>query len=673
MLRLLIPIFSTLLIPSRGLLSFASGLRNTDTQALAPISSLPNLSTLNLSVPSIPPPSDNPSNLKTWPPPPIIYYVIDTCILNITAISMPSPQASSLDVLYSTLSIKKEIDDMGDPYKSFLPIEVFDHGPIKIEFITPLPNHILRSVASSILNSVSELFYFWGIVELKTVQVSTLEGILFSGLSLEIRTDSISPRDLSPSTNTSQPSPNQQSNLTVWPPLPFVRSVLPSTTIKINALSIPAGMPSAELMLETLHRMKDYLDRSFSTPHALLPPNFVSEVAVSVRTGLSVSFFSEQGNWYTWSLARSVLLAVAGMEYIYGAVQLDEVIVSVEGEEGGRTFRLEKFDRHPTAGNIILPRTLLPSSIPSLSLSANRTITSASLQEWPPTPIEVALVPGRFIMTIVKLTPVQDYPTVKADIEEIYKFFEAEYAPGDKVPTSFTVSYGRVEVSFHSTTLVAVLVLQVLHEVGILEGLHGAAVINRAALVIEGHEGEFTLSISRVGAGGLNEDAETTVSRRSLPSNKKESVIFNTLSPSQNITVHDLPANVTAWPPLPMYRRIDRNLFINITAISPTAPPYGDILSSIIDIMQALVAFGKPPETPLPLISTIMDLGRVQASWTSVAPYCINYGIAVAIMDAVLELEQDYGVKQLNHVDIFYGGEVCGRFSLVISDPRSPS
>ena len=583
---------------------------------------------------------------------------------------MPSPQASPLDVLYSILSIKKDIDNMGDPHKTFLPREVFEHGPVKIEFITPLPNQILYSLASRIIYKVWELSCCWGIAELKTVQVSTLEGTLFSELSLEIRTDNISPRNISPSTNRSPSSPNQQSNLTVWPPIPFLHTITSSITITINAISIAAGMPSSDAMFELLSRMIDYLDGLFPTPDALLPPNSVVEVAASVTTGISVSFISRQGNWYTWSLARKVLLAVAVMEYVYGSVQLDEVDVSVEGEGGGRTFRLAKFDRHPTAGNILLPRTLLPRSIPSLSLSANRTITSASLQEWPSTPIEVVLVPGRFILTIVKLTPVQDYPTVKADIEAIYKFLEAEYAPGDKVPISFTVSYRRLDVSFHLTNLVAVHVLQVLHQVGMLEGLHGAAVINRAALVIEGHEGGFTLSISR---GGPNEDAETTVSRRSLPSNKKESVIFNSLSPSQNLTVHDLPANVTAWPPLPMFLRIDRNLSINITAISPTAPPYGAILSSVIDIMQALAAFGKPPETPLPLISTIMDLGRVQASWTSVTPYCLNYGIALAVMDAVLELEQDHGVKQLDHVDIFYGGDVCGRFSLMISDPRSPS
>ena len=671
MLQLLSCILSTLLIPSSGLLSFAPGLRLTHTQALPLTSSPPNLSPLKLSLPSIPPPSNYPSNLTTWPPPPVRYLVKDKCIIDITAFSIPSPQASPLDVLYSIISIREEIDNIGDPHTSFLPIEVFDHGPIRIEFITPLPKQMPCSVASSILDTVRELFYLWGIAELKTVQVSTFEGVSFSEFSLKIRTDSVSPRGLSPSKYTSQPSPSRQSNLTVWPPIPFVHDISPSTTMQIYGLSFPAGMPSARAMFIALNRMIDHLDGSFSSPYALLPPNFISEVAVSVTTGISVIFSSSQGNWYTWSLAKSVLLAVAAMERAYGSMQLDDVIVSVAGE-GERSLKLEKFDRHPNAGNIILPRTLPPSSIPSLSLSTNRTLTSASLQEWPATPIHVVIVQG-VILTITNLTPVQDYPTVKTDIEAMHDELEAQGQPQDALPRHVGLRKGRVTVLFYATNLQRSIALQILYNVGVLEGLDGAAEFQGAGLVIDGKQGFFSLEISRIEAGGLNEDAEPTISRRSLPSKNKESIIFSPLSLSQNLTVHDLPVNLTAWPPLPMFFQIDNDVFINITAISPTVPPYSTILNSMVDIIAALVDASEPAEKPLPLNSTILDFRRVQVNFTSVAPYRLTYGIALAILDTVLELMDHYGVKQINHMDIFARGELYGRFSLLIADRSLPS
>ncbi|KAK0512930.1 hypothetical protein JMJ35_004947 [Cladonia borealis] len=671
MLQLLISILSTLLIPSRGLLSFAPGLRITRTLALVPISSPPNLSTLNVSVPSIPPLSNYPSNLTTWPTLPIRYIVKNTCIIDITALSIPSPQSPSLDVLYSIISIREEIDNMGDPHDAFSPIEVFERGPITIVFVTFLPNHMLNGIASNILDAVWELFYYWGIVELKTVQVSTFGGIGFSVLSLEIRTDSISPRDLSTATNTSQPSLSQQSNLTLWPRVPFIHVVPPSTTIRINALSVAADMPSDGAMFEALNRMKDYLDNLFPSPQALMPPNFVSEEATSVTTGISVTFSSGQGNWYTWPLARSVLVAVTALEQLYGSVQLDEVIVSVEGEKSDRTFRLEKFDRHPNAGNIILPHTLLPSSIPTLSLSANGTLSSTGLQVWPTTPINVEIVPERVNLIITKLIPVQGYPTIKADIEAMYDELKAEGQPEDRLPSYVALRKGRLIVLFYSKALTRSIAFQTLFNVGILETLHGAAEIERAWLVIDGTRGGFSVGIGG-GPGNADEDAEPIISRRSLHSNDKESIIFSPLSPSQNLTIHDLPANLTAWPTLPLYLQIDNNLYINITAISPAPPPYDPIIDTIIDIIQALMNSKAPAEAPLPLTTKVLEFARVRATFTSVAPYRLTYKNALAIMDTVLELEQDYGVVQLDRMDIMAGRHFCGWFSLVISDPPPP-
>lgn len=675
MLQSRISILSTLLIPSWAILSFAPGLRSTHTLALPSVSSPLNLSTLNVSVPSIPPLSNYPSNLTTWPALPIRYYVKDTCIIDITALAMPPPQAYSLDVLSSIISIREEIEKKADPHDTFSLVEVFEHGPISIVFVTFLPNHMLNGIASNILDTVWELFYYWGIVELKTVQLSTFGEIGFSIFSLEIRTDRISPRDLSPSTNASQPSRSQQSNLTLWPRLPVFRFIPPYTTIRINAISVADGMPSAGEMFQALNRMKDYLDRSFPSPQALLPPNFVSEEAVSLTTGISVTFSSRQGNWYTWPLARSVLVSVAALEQLYGSVQLDEVIVSVEGEESDRTFRLEKFDRHPNAGNITLPRILLPSSIPTLSLSTNGTLTNTGLQEWPATPINVEIVPDRITLVITKLIPVHGYPTIKADIEAMYDELEAQGQTGDKLPSYVALRKGRLIVLFYSKALTRRRALAVLLKVGILEAVHGAAEIERAGLEIDGNQGGFSLGILGAGAGDEDEDGEPTISRRSLPSNDKESIIFSPFSPSQNLTIHDLPANLTAWPTLPLYLQIDTNLYINVTAISPATPPYDPIIASIIHIIQALVKSEEPAEAPIPLTTMVLQSARVRASFTRVAPYRLTEKIALTIMDTVLELAQDYGVQQLDHVDIIVRNQVCGRFSLVISDsppPRPP-
>ena len=556
---------------------------------------------------------------------------------------------------------------MGDPHDAFSPIEVFERGPISIVFVTFLPNHMLYGIASNILDAVWELLYYWGIVELKTVLVSTFGGIGFSVLSLEIRTDSISPRDLSPSTNTSQPSLSK-SNLTLWPRVPIIHVVPPSTTIRINALSVAADMPSDGAMFEALNRMKDYLDNLFPSPRALLPPNFVSEEAASVTTGISVTFSSGQGNWYTWPLARSVLVAVTALEQLYGSVQLDEVIVSVEGEEGDRKFRLEKFDRRPNVGNIILPRTLLPSSKSTLSLSTNGTLSSAGRQEWPTLPINLEIVPERVNLIITKLIPVQGYPTIKADTEAMYDELKAGGQPEDRLPSYVALRKGRLIVLFYSRPLTRNIAFQTLFNVAILEAVYGAAEIERAFLVIDGNQGGFSLGIGGE-ASDVDEDAEPTISRRSLPSNDKESIIFSPLSPSQNLTIHDPPANLTTWPTLPLYLQIDSNLYINITAISSAPPPHNPIIDTIVDIIQALVNSGAPAEAPLPLTTKVLHFGRVRATFTSVAPYRLTYKNALAIMDTVLELEQDYGVVQLDRMDIMAGRHFCGRFSLMISDP----
>ena len=319
------------------------------------------------------------------------------------------------------------------------------------------------------------------------------------------------------------PTSNHSSNLTVWPPLPIFLYLPPSTFMRINSLSIPTDMPRAGAMLNALTRMIRYLDGYFSSPHDLLPPNFVSEEPLSMTAGIASIFSSGQGNRYTWALARSVLTEVAVMEYIYGSVQLDEVIVIILGEQNERTFRLEKFDIHPDAGNIILPRTLpLPSnSRPSLSLLPNRTLTYADPRGWPATPFTVEIVPGSITLTIIMLTPVQDYLTIKADIEALYDELGATGHLQDLLPSYVSLQKGRVTVRFYSTNLERSVALQVLLDVGVLEAFHGAAEIGWAALEIDGKQGSFSLRISRAGVRGLDEDAEPTISRRSLSSNNK--------------------------------------------------------------------------------------------------------------------------------------------------------
>ena len=325
---------------------------------------------------------------------------------------------------------------------------------------------------------------------------------------------------------------------------------------------------------------------------------------------------------YTWSLARSVLLAVAVMERAYGSVQLDDVTVSVEGDRL-RSFKLAKFDRH---WNIILPRTLQSSSQPSLSLSTNQTLTSTSLPIWPFPPIDVVIVPGRVTLTITKLTPVQGYPTIKADIQAMHDELEAEGDPRDELSPYVGLRKGRLTVLFYSTALNRSTALQVLDDVGDLEGFHGAVEFQWAWLVIDGKQGGFSLRISRVGPDGLNKDVDPIVSRRSLPSTNKEPFTFSSLSPSQNLTLHDFPANLTAWPPLPKNVQIDNNLFINITAIAPAARPHQGILYIITNMIDTLERSEEPSVASLPLITTVLELDRVRATWTSVEPYRLTYG-----------------------------------------------
>ena len=152
-------ILSTLIILSSGLPSFVSALRFTHTQALVPTSSPPNPSPLDIPVPPIPLTSNYSSNLSTWPAPPIRYYVTDTCFLDITAFSIPSSPVPIQDVFYSIVSIRREIDELCDSHKPFLPITVLDRGPITIEFPTPISERIFCRVASRILGTLGELFH----------------------------------------------------------------------------------------------------------------------------------------------------------------------------------------------------------------------------------------------------------------------------------------------------------------------------------------------------------------------------------------------------------------------------------------------------------------------------------------------------------------------------------
>ena len=661
-----ISILSTLIILSSGLLSFVSALRLTHTQALAPISPPPNPSPLDIPVLPVRPTSNYASNLSTWPAPPIRYYVRNTCFLDITAFSIPSSPVPIQDVFYGIVSIRKEIDELGHSHM-FLPIKVFDHGPITIEFTTPISDQMLCSVASRILDTLGELFHHWGIVELKTVQLLSLQGINFGSFSVEIRTDGISRRDLLTTTHKSPPTLSQQSNLTAWPPSPIISPISPSTTIQINDISIPAGMPPASAMFDALNGFKNNLDRHFLSPQTILPPLYFAVVTVSATTDILVVFAAGQGSCYTWGLARSVLAAVAAMEHEYGSAQLGEVVVHESGE-GDRIFRLEKYERQSNAGNIILPRTLPSSSRPSLSLSPSRALPSADLRQWPDTPITIDVVPGRLTLTILKLTPIQGYPTIEADIKAMFEYIAAGGQPPNPYPQTVSLRQGRLAINFFATNLRREVVLLVLRTVGIWEAFHGAAELQRAALMIDGFDGGFTLRIDD--ADGLDEETQSTnTSRRSLPSSNKESVISSLDSLSQNLTVDEPSANLTAWPPLPIILRIDPiHLFINITAISPAQPPYVPILASIQGIILELVSADEPPSALLPDVVLTQYFGRVAVTWTSLPPRRITYGMALRVMETVLELELGHGIQQLINADIKVRWQIWGHFSLVISD-----
>ena len=668
-----ISILSTLIILSSGLPSFVSALRFTHTQALAPTSPPPNPSPLDIPVPPIPPTSNYASNLSTWPAPPIRYYVRDTCFLDITAFSIPSSPVPILDVFSSIVSIRNEINELCDSHKAFLPI--FDHGPVTIDFTTPISTQMFCSVAISILDTLGELFHHWGIVELKTVQLSTLQGINFGSFSVEIRTDGISRRDVSTTTHKSPPTLSQQSNLTAWPPSPIISPISPSTTIQINDISIPAGMPPAGAMFTALNGFKTNLDRYFRSPQTILPPVYFSVVTVSAWTEILVVFAAGEGSCYTWGLARSVLAAVAAMEHEYGSAQLGEVVVHESGE-GDRIFRLEKYDRGSNAGKIILPRTLPSNSGPSLSLSPSRAIPSADLREWPDPPIVIDLMPGHVTLTILRLTPIQGYPTMGADIGAMIDVILYGGTPLDPFPRSVSLRQGRLTTRFFVMNLTRGIIVAVLLQVRLYESIHGAAELQRAALVINGFDGGFTLRVDD--ADGLDEETQSTnTSRRSLPSSNKEFVISSLDSLSQNLTVDKPSANLTAWPTPPIFLRIDPiHLFMNITAISPAEPPYVPILASIQGIILELESAEEPPSALLPYIVLTQYFGRVAVTWTSLPPRIITYGMALQVMETVLELELGHGIQQVMNADIKVQWQIWGHFSLVISDhdhPLSPA
>ena len=382
-------------------------------------------------------------------------------------------------------------------------------------------------------------------------------------------------------------------------------------------------------------------------------------------------FTAGQGSCYTWGLARSVLAAVAAMEHEYGSAQLGEVVVHESGD-GDRIFRLEKYDRQSNAENIILPRTLPSSSGPSFSLSPKRVLPSADLQQWPDTPIIIDVLPGRLTLTILKLTPIQGYPTIEADIKAMFEYVAGGGQPPNPYPQSVSLRQGRLAINFFATNLRREVVLHVLQAVGIWEAIYGAAELQRAALMIDGFDGGFTLRIDD--ADGLDEETQTTnTSRRSLPSSKKEPVIFNLDSPSQNLTVDAFSANLTAWPPTPIFLRIDPiHLFINITAISPAQPPYVPVLASIQGITLELESADEPPSALLPDVVVTQYFGRVSVTWTSHPPRRITYGMALRVMETVLELELGHGIQQLLNAYIKVRWQIWGHFSLVISDHDQP-
>ena len=294
---------------------------------------------------------------------------------------------------------------------------------------------------------------------------------------------------------------------------------------------------------------------------------------------------------------------------------------------------------------------------------------ASNLTAWPTTPFDIDIVPGRATLTILKLTPIEDYHTIEADIKGAYDTIAAEGPPEAHIPPILRVSEGRLTVSFFSTNLERRIALQVLRTVAALEVLDGIVELQRAALVIDGKQGGFTLRIARAAAAGLDEGTQPTTSRRSLSSTNKDSVIFSLDSLSQNLTIDEPSANLTAWPSPPIFLRIDSiHLFMNITAISPAHPPYVPILASIQGIMLELESTDEPPSAQLPEVILTQYFGRVSVCWYSVIPRRITYGMALRVMETVLELELGHGIQQLLNADIKVRWQIWGHFSLVISD-----
>lgn len=304
----------------------------------------------------------------------------------------------------------------------------------------------------------------------------------------------------------------------------------------------------------------------------------------------------------------------------------------------------------------------LPPSPPTSNYASN-------LTAWPALPIDIDIVPGRATLTILNLTPIQDYHTIEANVKGAYDTIAAGGPPEDHLPPNLRVWEGRLTAYFFSTNLERGIVLQVLRTVGTWEALHGAAELQRAALVIDGKQGGFTLRTARVAAAGLDEGTKFTTSRRSLPSTNKHSVIFSLDSLPQNLTIDEPSANLTAWPSPPIFLRIDSiHLFLNITAIAPAQPPYVPVLASIQGIMLELESTEEPPSAQLPEVILTQYFGRVSVCWYSAIPRMITYGMALRVMETVLELELGHGIQQLLNADIKVRWQIWGHFSLVISD-----
>ena len=311
----------------------------------------------------------------------------------------------------------------------------------------------------------------------------------------------------------------------------------------------------------------------------------------------------------------------------------------------------------------------LPSFVSALRPFPPTSNYASNLTAWPATPFDIDIVPGRATLTILKLTPIEDYHTIEVDIKGAYDTIAAEGPPEAQIPPILRVSEGRLTVSFFSTNLERRIALQVLRTVTALEVLDGIVELQRAALVIDGKQGGFTLRIARAAAAGLDEGTQPTTSRRSLASTNKDSVIFSLDSLSRNLTIDEPSANLTAWPSPPIFLRIDSiHLFMNITAISPAQPPYVPILASIQGIMLELESTDEPPSAQLPEVILTQYFGRVSVCWYSAIPRRITYGMALRVMETVLELELGHGIQQLLNADIKVRWQIWGHFSLVISD-----